>query len=128
MSRTVSFRCSEELDKLLEEEAERRMTTKSTVAQMIVAEHFRGKTEQPAEETEDSEENGENEDATTEEVGGESELSENEKLLDKHSGHWYEPDGKKNNYAVEPPEGSDGKRRYYKSQEGAAKRLAEWYE
>lgn len=37
MSRTVSFRCSEELDEWLEQEAERRMTTKSTVAQMIVA-------------------------------------------------------------------------------------------
>lgn len=41
MSRTVSFRCSEELDKFLEEEAERRMTTKSAVAQMIVAEFAR---------------------------------------------------------------------------------------
>ena len=41
MSRTVSFRCSEELDKFLEEEAERRMTTKSTVAQMMVAQAAR---------------------------------------------------------------------------------------
>jgi predicted transcriptional regulator len=41
MSRTVSFRCSEELDEFLEEEAERRMTTKSAVAQMIVAEYAR---------------------------------------------------------------------------------------
>lgn len=39
MSRTVSFRCSQELDEWLEQEAERRMTTKSTVAQMIVADH-----------------------------------------------------------------------------------------
>ena len=41
MSRTVSFRCSEELDEFLEEEAERRMTTKSTVAQMMVAQAAR---------------------------------------------------------------------------------------
>jgi hypothetical protein len=41
MSRTVSFRCSEELNQFLEEEAERRMTTKSTVAQMIVAQFAR---------------------------------------------------------------------------------------
>lgn len=41
MSRTVSFRCSPELADFLEEEAERRMTTKSAVAQMIVAEYAR---------------------------------------------------------------------------------------
>ena len=37
MTATISFTCSEELEQFLEEEAERRMTTKSTVAQMIVA-------------------------------------------------------------------------------------------
>jgi len=41
MSRTVSFRCSEELDEFLEQEAERRMTTKSTVAQLLLAEKVR---------------------------------------------------------------------------------------
>ena len=38
MSKVVSFRCSEELDEFLEQEAERRMTTKSTAAQMLLAE------------------------------------------------------------------------------------------
>jgi hypothetical protein len=47
MSRTVSFRCSAELDEWLEREAERRMTTKSTVAQMIVANHVQSVTGDP---------------------------------------------------------------------------------
>jgi len=41
MSVTISFRCSEELAEFLESEAERRMTTKSAVAQMLVAEKAR---------------------------------------------------------------------------------------
>ena len=48
MSKTVSFRCSDELDEFLEQEAERRMTTKSTVAQMIVAEYARDVSNDPA--------------------------------------------------------------------------------
>lgn len=38
MTVTISFRVSEELESFLNEEAERRMTTKSTVAQMLLAE------------------------------------------------------------------------------------------
>jgi hypothetical protein len=41
MSEVVTFRCSPELKEFLEEEAERRMTTKSAAAQMIVAEYAR---------------------------------------------------------------------------------------
>jgi len=41
MSEVVTFRCSPELKQFLEEEAERRMTTKSAAAQMIVAEYAR---------------------------------------------------------------------------------------
>jgi predicted transcriptional regulator len=41
MTVTISFRVSEELEEHLEQEAEKRMTTKSTVAQMLLAEHFR---------------------------------------------------------------------------------------
>ena len=129
MSKTVSFRCSEELDEYLEEEAERRMTTKSTVAQMIVAEHFRERTEEDEGEEEEAEETtSPDEKATTEENGQNGETSEVEKTLEKYSENWYEPDGKKNNYAVEPPEGVDDKRRYYKTAEGAADRLTEWFE
>ena len=41
MSEVVTFRCSPELKEFLEEEADRRMTTKSAAAQMIVAEYAR---------------------------------------------------------------------------------------
>lgn len=41
MSRTVSFRASEQLDEFLEQEAERRLMTKSDVAQIFVAEQYR---------------------------------------------------------------------------------------
>lgn len=40
MGKTVSFRASEKLDDFLEEEAERRLMTKSGVAQMFVAERY----------------------------------------------------------------------------------------
>jgi predicted transcriptional regulator len=132
MSRTVSFRCSEELDELLEQEAEERMTTKSTVAQMIVAQHFKNQ-ESESEKKDESEaspetENGASETDVSEEQGGQGDLSESEQILENHSDKWYEPDGKKNDYAVEAPEGDHNDRRYYRSAEGAAKRLKEWYE
>jgi hypothetical protein len=38
MTVTISFRVAEELEEFLKEEAEERMTTKSTVAQMLLAE------------------------------------------------------------------------------------------
>lgn len=41
MTTTVTFRCTNELEEFLEQEAERRMTTKSSVAQMLLAEKFR---------------------------------------------------------------------------------------
>lgn len=41
MTVTISFRVSEELEEFLEQEAEERMTTKSTVAQMLLAERVR---------------------------------------------------------------------------------------
>lgn len=132
MSRTVSFRCSEELDELLEQEAEERMTTKSMVAQMIVAQHFKNQ-ESESEEEEEPEDRPETEDGASEagvseDQGGQGDLSEVEQILEKHSEHWYEPDGEKNDYAVEAPGGDYSDRRYYKSAEGAAERLEWWYE
>jgi hypothetical protein len=47
MSEVVTFRCSPELEEFLEEEAERRMTTKSAAAQMIVAEYARDTSNDP---------------------------------------------------------------------------------
>jgi hypothetical protein len=122
MSRTVSFRCSEELDDFLEAEAERRMTTKSTVAQMIVAEHARESEHGPSGETGES---GRQE--TLEGVndsGGD--------IFDRHPDAWYEPDSAKHNVAVYVPDDSGtydaGKTRYYKTRDGAAEALRRWYE
>jgi predicted transcriptional regulator len=130
MSRTVSFRCSEELDEYLEEEAEKRMTTKSTVAQMIVAEYFReqiGESEEGEEGCEAVEEEEESVEEGSKGKNGENgEKSELDGVLEEYSEHWYESSGQKN-YAVEPPEGSDDKRRYYKTKREAVKRLKEWY-
>jgi predicted transcriptional regulator len=132
MSRTVSFRCSEELDELLEQEAEERMTTKSTVAQMIVAQHFKNR-ESETEENDESEASPETESDASEtdtsgEHGGQGDLSEWERILENYSDKWYKPDGQKSEYAVNAPNGDHSDRMYYKSAEGAAKRVKEWYE
>lgn len=127
MSRTVSFRCSEELDEFLEKEAERRMTTKSAVAQMIVAEYAteaKGKPERG--EDKPGEDPGSAGGDSADEEGQNGEMSELDEALAKYSEHWYESSGKKN-YAVEPPEGTDKKRRYYKTKREAVKRLKKRY-
>jgi len=100
------------------------MTTKSTVAQLIVAEHFR----EQVEGSEKGEEKAEKADKTTEENGQNSETPEPEETLEKHSAVWYEPDTEKYDYAVYPPDSSDKKRKYYKTASGAAGRLIEWFE
>lgn len=62
MSKTVSFRCSSALDEFLEREAERQMTTKSSVAQRIVADYAQDMmgdelTEHPPEDVPESDRN-----------------------------------------------------------------------
>jgi len=122
MSRTVSFRASEELDEYLEEEAERRLTTKSMVVQMIVAEHFQD------EKQEQEGDGGEGEESTNSPDSSEPDSSsaheELPEVFQKHSDKWYVPDSRQSEYAVECPE----KTRYYKTQRGAAKRLSEEFE
>lgn len=125
MSRTVSFRASEELDEYLEQLAEERMTTKSTVAQMLVAERVRQL------------QSGESE---TELGGGdvsrgkeESQAAEPETdVFDRHPDKWYQPNSQKHDYAVAVPDDADvhdaGKTRYYKTRDGAAEGLRRWYE
>lgn len=132
MSRTVSFRCSEKLDELLEQEAEERMSTKSMVAQMIVAEHF--KNQESESEGDDGEEtpseaggNG-SKAVMSEEVGEESDVSEWEEILANYPDKWYKSDGAKNEYAVNAPSGDHSDRMYYKTAKGAAKRVKQWYE
>ena len=110
MSRTVSFRASEDLDEFLEEEAERRMTTKSTVAQMLVAERaqrLRGDLRDP-----------------DEGPGAESEVVQ--AIFKRHPDKWHVPDSDEGyEYAVRT---TDGKLKYYKTADGAASRLSEEYE
>ena len=129
MSRTVSFRASEELDEYLEQEAERRLTTKSTVVQMIVAEHFQEvKGEQQEGDTEEEESTNHSEGEESEESDA-REGSQNEErkpaVFQKHGDRWYVPDSQKGyNYAVRCPD----RTRYYKTQEGAENRLIQEYE
>jgi len=117
MSRTVSFRASEELDDFLEQEAERRMTTKSTVAQMLLAERVRQLQDERSGETDESPETAQ------------SEVDQPDQSLpeafDQHRDHWYRPDSDKYKFAVRLP-GHD-ERKYYKTQDNAAKRLQNEY-
>ena len=126
MSRTVSFRASEELDEYLEQEAERRLTTKSTVVQMIVAEHFqevKGEQQEGGAEEEESTNPTEDEDSDTQEDSQEEEGKPG--VFQKHGDKWYVPESQKGyNYAVRCPD----KTRYYKTQDGAENRLIEEYE
>ena len=126
MSRTVSFRASEELDEYLEQEAERRLTTKSTVVQMIVAEHFqevKGEQQEGGTEEEESTNPPEEEDSDTQEDSQEEEGKP--AVFQKHGDKWYVPDSQKGyNYAVRCPDQT----RYYKTQDGAENRLIEEYE
>lgn len=120
MSRVVSFRASEELDEFLEQEAERRMTTKSTVANMLIAERVRELQEEAGTGDSVTEEDG---DEKGEEMGD----SDSEPAaLQRHSEKWYVPDSQKGyKYAVKMP---TGRRKYYKTAEQAAKRLKKEYE
>ena len=116
MSRTVSFRASEELDEFLEQEAERRMTTKSTVAQMLLAERVR---ELQDERAGDVEGDG-SEPAESGHVEGEL-----PNIFGRHDEHWYRPDSEEHDFAVRVP--GDTGTKYYKTQEGAAERLRKEY-
>ena len=118
MSRTVSFRASEELDDFLEQEAERRMTTKSTVAQMLLAERVR---ELQGARSGDDEESEQSESGEVEQVG--RGLPE---VFDRHDDHWYRPDSDKYQFTVRLPDSDD--RKYYKTQDNAAKRLRKEYD
>ena len=117
MSKTVSFRASEELDDFLEQEAERRMTTKSTVAQMLLAERVR---QLQGERSDESDESSETAQSEVEEPG--ESLPE---VFDQHRDHWYRPDSEKYKFAVRVPDFD--KPKYYKTQDNAAKRLRDEY-
>lgn len=116
MSETVSFRCTGELVEFLEQEAERRMTTKSSVAQMLLAEKFR---EAQTEDTGNGESTGDD--------TSESGLPE---IFERHADKWYRPDSHRSEFAVQTPEDkfSTSGPRYFKTADGAATGLKRWWE
>jgi len=122
MSKTISFRASEELDEFLEEEAERRLTTKSTVAQMLLAERVRqmkGAEEvemSPGVEGDASSRSGDTKDGL--------ETSDPEEVLDEFDDHWYESTGA-TDYAIETP---NGDKRYIDDASEAARVLLSYYD
>ena len=118
MSKTISFVASDELAEYLEEESERRMTTVSSTAQMLLAEKARETGGVPTE--------------SRESTAGPSDGTQWESISDECPDGWYEPDSLKHDFAVEVPEDADvsdsGDVRYYKTERGAAKGLSRWYE
>lgn len=93
------------------------MTTKSTVSQMLLAERVRQLKEERSGETGSSSEASQSDDGDP----GQS-LPE---PFREHIEKWYRPDGEKHDFAVRMP--GDEKTKYYKTQEGAEKRLREQY-
>lgn len=116
MGKTISFVATEKLAEWLEEESERRMTTISSTAQQLLAEKYRE--EQQGEDT-TARDDPEPED---EDVGEEEPEPD---ALDRNPDKWYRPDSKQHDYAVNLP---DGDRKYYKTRDGAAKRIRREYE
>lgn len=122
MSETVSFRCSGQLVEFLEQEAERRMTTKSQVAQTLLAEKVREMQGEDA-----------GNEASTREDGEEETGPLEEPPFTDHPRAWYEPKTQDPDHlvGVRIPDG-DGypnqDRRYYKTYDGAAKAIKRWYE
>jgi len=122
----VSFRASEELDEYLEQEAERRLTTKSTVVQMIVAEHFQEVKEEQQESGTEEEESTNSPESEESDAREDSREEEREPaVFQKHGDKWYVPDSQQGySYAVRCPD----KTRYFKTQDGAEKRLIREFE
>lgn len=115
MSKTVSFRASEKLDEFLEQEAERRLVTKSTVAQMMVAERYQQLQDERADD--DS--------SRREEIPDVQEETPEEDVFERYSDCWYEPDsGKGYEYAVRT---KGGRTKYYKTRKYAEERLLDEY-
>lgn len=112
MSKTISFVASDQLAEFLEDEAERRMTTISSTAQMLLAEKVR-----------EMEGGGDGGESGWSEYKSGSEGSEGG-IFDRHPDKWYRPDGE-HEYAVRQ---KDDRTKYYKTRNGAAKRLRMEYE
>lgn len=115
MTKTISFVASDDLAEYLEEESERRMTTISSTAQMLLAEKYRAEQDDaeadpPAKATEEP----------------------SKDVFDNNQDVWHRPNSDKHDYAVKVPEPADvsdaGRTRYYKTRRGAAEALRRWYQ
>lgn len=134
MSKTISFVASDDLAEFLEDEAERRFTTVSSTAQMLLAEKVRGMERFQEEPTEESEVL----DRLTEGVSAEEvdeyleQVGTSQDPLDRHQDAWYRPDSEEHDYAVRIPADVEvydaGETRYYKTRNGAAEAIRKWYE
>lgn len=132
MSNVVSFRCSEELDEFLEQEAERRMTTKSTVAQMLLVERVREMREDDAGDLGDGldeSESADQDDDTPDqnEVDRSADEEELPEIFHEHEDMWQRRgDEYEHNFSVRAPrEGENAKYYQYKTVEHAKNRLEE---
>lgn len=118
MTVTISFRVREELEEFLEQEAERRMTTKSAVARDYLAERVR-------EEMEADKAEANSNASSSESNSSEQDLSkaviEAAFATNKIGTH----NGKTGDYKVVDNENRD--HRYYNTREGAARRYIELY-
>lgn len=119
MSKTISFVASDDLAEFLEEESERRMTTVSSTAQMLLAEKVR-------------EMEGDDSGVEADKPGSGGDSNTVGDVFDRHSDKWYHPNSNKYNFAVYEPEGTGtstaGEARYYKTRNGAAKAIRRFYE
>lgn len=124
MSETISFVASDELAEFLDREAEKRMTTVSSTAQMLLAEKAREMGDLDEDRAE-GDEGGSN--------GAEASKDPLEQLpFSTHPEAWYEPNASDPDkiLAVRIPEEERGAedRRYYKTVAGAAEAIRRWYE
>lgn len=119
MSQTISFVASDELAEYLENEAERRYTTVSSTAQMLLAEKVR-------------EEQDKDSGVETDKPASAGDSATEGDVFERYPDAWYRPNSEKNNYAVTVPESVDrydsGEQRYYKTAQGARQALRRWYE
>lgn len=88
------------------------MTTKSTAAQMLLAERVRQL------QGDDGGDDGADQSDSGAPDQSDSGLPE---VFERHDSRWYRPDSQKHDFAVTLP--GDGGRKYYKTQDGAADRL-----
>ena len=121
MGKTISFVATDELAEWIEEESRRRMTTISSTAQQLLAEKYRA-------ERDGSSSGGESSEGTADSAGqGKGESDGLPAVFRRHADKWYTPESDEGyKFAVRVPDRDSNK--YYKTQEGAAKRLRREYE